>query len=85
MIALTLAAVLGLPATCTGCDFAGRDLRGADLANVTFVGVDFARSDLRDLRGVLVCRSGHEPRTCEPVGAATLKRASHSELDGAIL
>ena len=47
MIALTLAVALGLPANCTGCDFARRDLRGADLSNVSYVGVDLAGSDLR--------------------------------------
>ena len=38
---------------CTGCDFAGRDLRGADLSNVSYVGVDFVARDLRgaNMRG----------------------------------
>ena len=52
-LALTLAVGPGLPANCTGCDFAGRNLRNADLAHAAYVGVDFARTDLRDsnLRG----------------------------------
>jgi uncharacterized protein YjbI with pentapeptide repeats len=47
------AAAGGLPANCTGCDFGGRDLHGADLSNVAYVGVDLSRADLRNanLRG----------------------------------
>jgi len=38
-----VAATGGLPANCTGCDFGGRDLHGADLSNVAYVGVDGCR------------------------------------------
>jgi hypothetical protein len=38
-----------------------------------------------DLRGAQVCRSGREPRSCEPVDASTLRQSSKSNLDGAIL
>lgn len=48
MISIVLATVLGLPANCTGCSFAGRDLHGANLSQVSFVGVDFERANLRD-------------------------------------
>ncbi|MGC1381431.1 MAG: pentapeptide repeat-containing protein [Candidatus Baltobacteraceae bacterium] len=49
--------------------------------------VDFRGADLRgaDLRGALMCRSGREPRSCQPVDAATLRRLSRSNLDGATL
>ncbi|HEY2553920.1 MAG TPA: pentapeptide repeat-containing protein [Candidatus Cybelea sp.] len=43
----------GVPAKCTGCDFGARDLHGADLRNVAYVGVDLSGANLRnaDLRG----------------------------------
>lgn len=156
MIAVMLAVTLGLPGTCIGCDFAGRDLHGVHLAGVSYIGVDFARTNLQgadlskarlvgvdfaranlrgadlhdakligsdfsnadlrdanfhnawlcsvnedgridcadfggadlhgtDLRGVLVCRERDGERRCEAVDAETLRRASKSNLDGAIL
>lgn len=44
---------LGMPGSCIGCSFAGRDLQGADLSNGSYIGSDFARADLRgaNLRG----------------------------------
>lgn len=36
----------GMPASCIGCSFAGRDLHGADLSSGSYIGSDFARADL---------------------------------------
>lgn len=48
-----------MPGTCVGCSFAGRDLHGADLSKLHYIGSDFARADLHganlrdaDLQGV---------------------------------
>ena len=49
----------------------------ADLLNANVRGADF--------RGVLVCRNGRDPADCKPVDAATLRRGSKSNLDGATL
>ncbi len=71
----TVAAGSGMPANCAACSFADRDLRGLDLSGVNYVRADLARSNLQhvslrnanltetDLRGVLVCHGGREPRS----------------------
>ncbi|MGC2634005.1 MAG: pentapeptide repeat-containing protein [Candidatus Cybelea sp.] len=53
LLASSLATTGGLPAHCSGCSFAGRDLHGAGLANVEYAGVDLSHANLRDadLRG----------------------------------
>ncbi|MBV8724850.1 MAG: pentapeptide repeat-containing protein, partial [Candidatus Eremiobacteraeota bacterium] len=46
-IVCTVAAGSGMPANCTGCSFAHRDLHGLDFSGVNYVGVDFAHSNLQ--------------------------------------
>jgi uncharacterized protein YjbI with pentapeptide repeats len=41
-----IAAGPAMPANCIDCSFAGRNLRGADLSGVKYVGVDFVGADL---------------------------------------
>jgi uncharacterized protein YjbI with pentapeptide repeats len=79
-----------------GVDFSNADLRQADFRNARLCSrneegrigcVDFRGANLQgaDLRGALLCTGGRESRNCEPVDAATLRRGSNSNLDGAIL
>ncbi len=79
-----------------GVDFANADLRDADLRDAALcsydsvgrVGcADFRGADVRgaDLRGARVCEGARQAAGCATVDAATLRRAAHSNLDGALL
>jgi uncharacterized protein YjbI with pentapeptide repeats len=48
IFATSVAMASDIPARCTGCSFAGRDLRGAHLANVDYAGVNLSHAKLRD-------------------------------------
>ncbi len=61
--------------------------RGDDASGGRAGCADFQGADVHgaDLRGVLICGGGHEPRSCTPVDAGTLRRLTKSNLDGATL